>query len=119
MPCTTILVGKNASYDGSTMMARTEDSPSGEFTPKRFTVVRPEDQPDQSDRARADPAVHAGILPRSRMDQLRIQCLQCLCAVLCQHQPDAGLHVLYPERSVNGELLLGEPDDRRHGRSLF
>ena len=22
MPCTTILVGKNASYDGSTMMAR-------------------------------------------------------------------------------------------------
>ena len=24
MPCTTILVGKNASYDGSTMMARNE-----------------------------------------------------------------------------------------------
>ena len=29
MGCTTILVGKNASYDGSTMVARTEDSPSG------------------------------------------------------------------------------------------
>ena len=29
MPCTTILVGKNASYDGSTLMARNEDSGSG------------------------------------------------------------------------------------------
>ena len=45
MPCTTLLVGKNASYDGSTMMARNEDSPSGEFTAKKFIVVRPEDQP--------------------------------------------------------------------------
>ncbi len=26
MACTTILVGKKASYDGSTMIARTEDS---------------------------------------------------------------------------------------------
>ena len=45
MPCTTLLVGKNASYDGSTMMARNEDSPSGQFTSKKFIVVRPEDQP--------------------------------------------------------------------------
>ena len=45
MPCTTILVGKNASYDGSTIIARDEDSPNGEFTPKKFVVVRPEDQP--------------------------------------------------------------------------
>lgn len=45
MPCTTILVGKHASYDGSTMMARNEDSPSGEFTAKKFIVVNPEDQP--------------------------------------------------------------------------
>ena len=45
MPCTTILVGKNASYDGSTLMARNEDSPSGEFTPKKFIVVAPGEQP--------------------------------------------------------------------------
>ncbi len=45
MSCTTILVGKYASYDGSTMMARNEDSGAGEFTPKKFIVVHPEDQP--------------------------------------------------------------------------
>lgn len=43
--CTTILVGKKASYDGSTIIARTEDSQSGDFTPKQFIVVKPEDQP--------------------------------------------------------------------------
>jgi hypothetical protein len=32
MACTTILVGKNASYDGSTMIARNDDSGSGHFT---------------------------------------------------------------------------------------
>lgn len=40
MPCTTILIGKKASYDGSTIVARNEDSPNGEFCPKRF-VSRP------------------------------------------------------------------------------
>lgn len=45
MPCTTILVGRNASYDGSTLMARNEDSGAGSFTPKRFIAVSPEDQP--------------------------------------------------------------------------
>ncbi len=45
MPCTTILVGKKASYDGSTIVARNEDSMNGEFTPKRFDVVLPEQQP--------------------------------------------------------------------------
>lgn len=45
MACTTILVGKKASYDGSTIIARTEDSQSGDFTPKQFIVVKPEDQP--------------------------------------------------------------------------
>ena len=45
MPCTTILVGKKASYDGSTMIARNDDSPSGQFTPKKFDVVHPEEQP--------------------------------------------------------------------------
>ena len=46
MPCTTILVGRNASYDGSTIVARNEDSMNGEFTPKRFCVVMPQEQPD-------------------------------------------------------------------------
>ena len=44
MACTTILVGRKASYDGSTMMARTEDSQSGVFTQKEFLVITPEDQ---------------------------------------------------------------------------
>ncbi len=38
MACTTILVGKKASYDGSTIIARNEDCPSGEFCEKRFSV---------------------------------------------------------------------------------
>ena len=45
MACTTILVGKKASYDGSTMIARNDDSQSGVFTEKKFTVVLPENQP--------------------------------------------------------------------------
>lgn len=44
MPCTTILVGKNASYDGSTMIARNDDSGAGHFTPKKFVVVHPGEQ---------------------------------------------------------------------------
>ena len=42
MSCTTILVGRKASNDGSTMIARTED---GHFDVKRLTVVNPKDQP--------------------------------------------------------------------------
>jgi dipeptidase len=45
MACTTLLVGKDASYDGSTIVARNEDSSNGEFNPKRFVVVHPADQP--------------------------------------------------------------------------
>ena len=45
MSCTTILVGRDASYDGSTIIARNEDSCFGEFDPKRFVVVKPADQP--------------------------------------------------------------------------
>lgn len=45
MGCTTILVGKKATYDGSTMIARNDDSPSGRFTAKKFVVVHPEEQP--------------------------------------------------------------------------
>ena len=45
MACTTILVGKNASYDGSTMIARNDDSGSGHFTAKKFVVIPPEEHP--------------------------------------------------------------------------
>ena len=42
MPCTTVLVGKNASNDRSTMIARTDD---GHFDVKKLVVVEPKDQP--------------------------------------------------------------------------
>ncbi len=42
MPCTTILVGKKASNDGSTMIARNDD---GGFDVKKLVVVEPKDQP--------------------------------------------------------------------------
>ena len=44
MPCTTLLVGKNASYDGSTLIARNDDSQSTRFTPKKLAVIHPEQQ---------------------------------------------------------------------------
>ena len=46
MACTTILVGKKASYDGSTMIARNDDSGSGNFTPKKCAVVPARQQPE-------------------------------------------------------------------------
>ena len=45
MPCSPLLVGKKASYDGSTLIARNDDSGSGHFTAKKFIVVHPEEQP--------------------------------------------------------------------------
>ena len=45
MPCTTILAGRKATYDGSTMMARNEDSGGVQFTAKKFITVNPKDQP--------------------------------------------------------------------------
>ena len=45
MSCTTLLVGKSASIDGSTIIARNDDSGSGTYDPKRFIVVAPEEQP--------------------------------------------------------------------------
>ena len=39
MGCTTILVGKKASYDGSTMIARNDD---GNFDVKKLVVVNPD-----------------------------------------------------------------------------
>ena len=44
MSCTTLLVGKNASYDGSTMIARNDDSGANGFTPKKFVVISSEEQ---------------------------------------------------------------------------
>ena len=41
MSCTTILVGKNASNDSSTMISRTDD---GHFDVKKLVVVEPKDQ---------------------------------------------------------------------------
>ena len=38
MPCTTLLVGKHASYDGSTMIARNDDAPSNHFTAKKLAI---------------------------------------------------------------------------------
>ena len=45
MACTTILVGKKASWDGSTMIARNDDSGSDHFTAKKFITIQPEEQP--------------------------------------------------------------------------
>lgn len=46
MPCTTVLVGKDASYNGSTMIARNEDAGGvGHFNPKKCIVLHPGDQP--------------------------------------------------------------------------
>ena len=45
MSCTTLLVGKMASYDGSTMIARNDDSQSGKYTPKKLIIVTPQEQP--------------------------------------------------------------------------
>ena len=42
MPCTTIMVGRNASNDRSTMVARTDD---GHFDVKKMIVVEPNKQP--------------------------------------------------------------------------
>ena len=42
MSCTTLLVGKNASNDHSTMIARTDD---GHFDVKKLVAVTPDKQP--------------------------------------------------------------------------
>lgn len=43
--CTTILIGKGATNDGSTIIARTEDAPNGAFNAKKLIVMQPEMQP--------------------------------------------------------------------------
>ncbi|MSE22694.1 dipeptidase, partial [Lactobacillus parabuchneri] len=44
--CTAFLAGKNATVDGSTMIARNEDAGGG-VNAKRFVVVNPQDQPSE------------------------------------------------------------------------
>lgn len=44
MPCTTILVGKKASLNGSTIIARQEDYGQA-LNPQRFVLVTPDQQP--------------------------------------------------------------------------
>ncbi len=57
MSCTTILVGKDASYDGSTMIARNDDSGSGHFTAKKMAVLP----------ARKGPAEYTSVLSHVRV----------------------------------------------------
>lgn len=45
MACTTLLVGRLATNDGSTIVARNEDGEDFSFDPKKLVVVNPEDQP--------------------------------------------------------------------------
>lgn len=47
MACTTLLVGRKATNDGSTIIARNEDCENGAFNAKSMVVVNPEDQPHQ------------------------------------------------------------------------
>ena len=42
--CTTILVGKKASIDGSTIISRNDDGHEA-LDPQRFVVVNPDEQP--------------------------------------------------------------------------
>lgn len=67
--CTTILVGKGASYDGSTLVARIEDSSAGMFKAKKFIVVEPKDQPISYKSVRTDCEIE---LPKNPM---RYTCL--------------------------------------------
>lgn len=45
MACTTVLVGKKASYDGSTLIARNDDCASGKFEAKKVVYVDSKKQP--------------------------------------------------------------------------
>ncbi len=45
MACTTLLVGRKATDDGSTLIARNEDCGDGSFNAKSMVAVKPSDQP--------------------------------------------------------------------------
>ena len=51
--CTTILVGKNASLTGSTIIARNEDG-ADDSNANGFVVVTPEDQPNPTHSVHSD-----------------------------------------------------------------
>lgn len=59
MACTTILVGKKATNDGSTMISRNDDNPAGKFHIKKYVVV----QPDQT------PAVYRSVISHVEIPQ--------------------------------------------------
>lgn len=46
LSCTACFVGKKASVDGCTMMLRNEELAGG-INPKRFIVVKPDEQPQR------------------------------------------------------------------------
>ncbi len=62
--CTTMLVGKKASIDGSTIIARNEDG-AGPLNPQKFVVVNPEDQPRH----------YKSVLSQVEIDCLMIHCV--------------------------------------------
>ena len=45
MSCTTLLVGRNATNDGSTIIARNEDCGDGSFNAKSMVAISPDKQP--------------------------------------------------------------------------
>ena len=67
MPCTTILVGKKASYDGSTIIARNDDSGSGHYTSKKLAVIKPEEQPK----------IYKSVISHVEIEKIRCAILQC------------------------------------------
>ncbi|MBD5560104.1 MAG: C69 family dipeptidase [Clostridia bacterium] len=69
MSCTTILVGKLATNDGSTIVARTEDTPNGTFGVKKLVVVQPKDQP------RRYTSIGSGLTVELPDDPLRYMCV--------------------------------------------
>lgn len=45
MSCTIILVGKKVSLNGGNIIGRNDESGGHGFTPKKFVVIHPQDQP--------------------------------------------------------------------------
>lgn len=64
--CTTILVGKNATIDGSTMIARSEDG-GRTIIPERFDVVMPTDQPKHYETVISHQKIDDNDLPENPM----------------------------------------------------
>ena len=102
MACTTILVGKDASYDGSTIIARNEDSANGEFCPKRFIVVKPEEQP----RRYRSVLSHVEIdLPDYPMRYTAVPNADTPCAVIVAHAAPA-IPISSPKMKSGSKIVL-------------